>query len=141
MSHSSLRIATLGVCLLLAGATWLSPLKADPPPQDKMEQIRRVIAQMRDAAQQLVDLRQQAFEEGRINLKEVLEARQQLLEVELRGATTLAERTQVLKQSLQLATQAENMAEVALNSGTGSQTELLELRLARFKIELLLLEE
>ena len=96
---------------------------------------------MHTTAKQLVTLRKQAYQAGEISFQELITAQRTFLEVELKLVKTPADRVNALSQQLQLAKDAEKAANALYKSAEAPQIDVLQARIARLEIDVLLLEE
>ena len=109
--------------------------------KDNSTKIAAALQEMRTTSKQLVALCKQAYQGGEIGFQEFITAQRQLLEVELKLAKAPAERNKVLLQQLQLAKDAEKVANALYKNREGTQGDVLQARIARLHIEVLILEE
>jgi outer membrane protein TolC len=131
------------IATLTVGILCVLPLEAqDPPPQANGNSgtIATKLQEMRKTSKQLVAVQTQLYASGAISITEVVTAQSQLLELELKLAKAAAVRTKVLSAQLQLAESAEELANAKFNAGQVTQADVLQSRLARMHIEVLILE-
>ena len=120
------------------------PLKAQQRGREakgNSAKIAAVLQEMRTTSKELVALRKQAYQTGQSGLQELITAQRELLDLELRLAKAPADRIKVLSQQLQLANDAEQLADALYKSGESTQGDVLQARIARMQIEVLMLEE
>jgi hypothetical protein len=143
MSTRTSTLVTLIVALAVA-CLWFYPLEAQErgrEAKDNSAKIAAALQEMRTTSKQLVALRRQAYRAGQISLQEFMAAQRQFLEMELKLAKAPAERINVLSQQLQLAKDAEKVANAFHKKAEGNEGDVLEARIARLRIEVLILEE
>ena len=90
---------------------------------------------------QLVKVQTEASRNGKTGLESVVQARQQLLLVELELATSREERIKLLERSIKLASELEKIAEAKHKSGNGSAADILSSQSDRLKVEIRLVRE
>ena len=141
----STRKPTLVILIAAVAVTFLCifSLKAQQRGREAKDNSAKIAAdlqEMRATAKQLVALRKQAYQAGEIGFQELVTAQRTLLELELKLAKAPADRIKVLSQQLQLAKDAERLANDLFKSGQASQGDVLQARLDRMQIEVLILE-
>ena len=140
------RKPTLIVLIAALAVTFLCifPLKAQQrgrEAKDNSAKIAAALQELRTTSKQLVALRKQAYQAGEISFQELMTAQRQFLELELKLAKAPADRIKVLSQQLQLAKDAEKLANALYKSRQATQGDVLQARIARMYIEVLILEE
>ncbi len=123
---------------------WIFPIEAQQrtgEAKDSSAKIAVALQELRTTSEQLVELRQQAYQAGEISLQELTTAQRQLLEVELQLAKAPADRVNILSEQLKLATDAEEVANALYKNSKGTQSDVLQARIARLHIEVLILEQ
>ena len=141
----STRKPTLVILIAAVAVAFLCilPLKAQQrgrEAKDNSAKIADALQEMRKVAKQLVALRKQAYQAGEISFQELVMAQRTLLDLELKLAKAPADRIKVLSQQLQLAKDAERLANDLFKSGQASQGDVLQARIDRMHIEVLILE-
>ena len=142
----SIRKSTLIFLFAVFAAGFLSifPLKAQQRGREAKNNSAKLVAalqDMRTTSKQLAALYKQAYQAGEIGIQQLITAQRELLKVELKLAKEPADRIKVLSQLLQLAKDAEKIAMAQYKSGQATKSDVLQGRIARLHIEVLILEE
>ena len=142
----SIRKSTLIFLFAVFAAGFLSifPLKAQQRGREAKNNSAKLVAalqDMRTTSKQLAALYKQAYQAGEIGIQQLITAQRELLKVELKLAKEPADRIKVLSQLLQLAKDAEKIAMAQYKSDQATKSDVLQGRIARLHIEVLILEE
>ena len=142
----SIRKSTLIFLFAVFAAGFLSiiPLKAQQRGREAKNNSAKLVAalqDMRTTSKQLAAIYKQAYQAGEIGIQQLITAQRELLKVELKLAKEPADRIKVLSQLLQLAKDAEKIAMAQYKSGQATKSDVLQGRIARLHIEVLILEE
>lgn len=118
----------------------LSGQQASREGQKRSAQITAELKEMHDVSKQLVSVLKEEYKIGNSEIRQLLEAQHELLELELKLSETPAERMNVLVKQLNLAKDAESAIALKFESGSASRIEVLQAQIARMKIELAMLD-
>jgi outer membrane protein TolC len=142
---------TLPVLILLA-VTASHPIPAaspqdglTPPAQEQIDASTRKIKELQkeriDALEAVVAIQDKLFKDGVAQYREVLEARQFLLQAQLDLADKAADRIALYKKAIDSIKQLEEIASAHVLSGTGTEASVLQAKAQRLAVEIQLERE
>lgn len=115
--------------------------QGDRTANDNTARIAAAVQGMRAASKQLLELRTREYQASETSFSALWAAYRQLVECEQKLAATAKERMEILGKQLDLAKEMEKVVEARYRVGDAAQTDVLQARLARMQIELLILEQ
>jgi hypothetical protein len=102
---------------------------------------REALEKRRAVLFQLVKIQTEAYRQGKASLEGMVEAHQELVQVELELATTDDDRVKLLEESVQLARDLEKIATARYQAAEASQGDVLKAQAARLRAETDLLRQ
>lgn len=130
----------MGVSALIMVATLLTAAAPEAPSQETPDSSAKKVAELRQeriaALKAALEISTHLEMRGAVPIRNIVDARMDLLEAELDAAATEADRISLDKEALAALKQFEALAKAQKEAGKGTELDILAIKANRLKVEI-----